>query len=162
MEKHPNLLHVLIGTSLGAGFCPVAPGTAGAVVGVAVWAVLQGLLPAPALTATMVALCVVFTLLGAWSATHLEHYWGPDPSRVVMDETVGVWLPLIIVGPGLWWQAVAALVLFRFFDIVKPLGVRRMERLPAGIGVMADDILAGAYSLLLIAAWQVLQAHGLI
>ena len=101
---------------------------------------------------TMVALCLLFTLLGVWSATHLERYWGQDPSRVVMDETVGVWIPLACVGPGQWWQAVAALVLFRFFDIVKPLGVRQMEKFPAGWGVMADDVLAGIYSLLVLLA----------
>ena len=161
MQDKPRLLHVLIGTTLGAGFCPVAPGTAGAVVGVAVWAVLQWQLTATTLMATMAVLTLLFTLLGAWSATHLERYWGPDPSRVVIDETVGVWLPLIIVGPGQWWQAVAALALFRFFDIVKPLGVRRMEQLPAGIGVMADDVLAGIYSLIIIAAWQLTLTRGI-
>ena len=145
---------MLIGTTLGAGFCPVAPGTAGAVTGLAVWAVLQAWLPAATLTWTMLALCLVFTLLGAWSATHLEHYWGQDPSRVVMDETVGVWIPLVIVAPGQWWQALAALLLFRVFDIVKPLGVRRMEDIPGGWGVMADDVLAGVYSLLILALLQ--------
>lgn len=154
MENRPNLWHVLIGTTLGAGFCPVAPGTAGAVVGVAVWALLQWWLAAPVLMCTMVALCVVFTLLGAWSAGHLERFWGQDPSRVVMDETVGVWIPLVIVAPGQWWQALAALLLFRFFDIVKPLGVRRMEDIPGGWGVMADDVLAGVYSLLILALLQ--------
>jgi phosphatidylglycerophosphatase A len=105
----------------------------------------------------MVALCIVFTLLGAWSAGYLERFWGQDPSRVVMDETVGVWIPLIVVGPGQWWWALAALVLFRFFDIVKPLGVRRMEALPGGWGVMADDVLAGVYSLLILflAQWLI-------
>ena len=146
-----------MGTTLGAGFCPVAPGTAGAVAGVAVWALLQCWLPSHVLTYTMVALCIVFTLLGAWSAGYLERFWGQDPSRVVMDETVGVWIPLIIVGPGQWWWALAALVLFRFFDIVKPLGVRRMEALPGGWGVMADDVLAGVYSLLILflAQWLI-------
>ena len=63
---------------------------------------------------------------------------------------VGVWIPLAVVNPGEWLYIIASLVLFRFFDIVKPLGVRKMENLPGGIGVMADDILAGIYSLVII------------
>ena len=93
------------------------------------------------------------------------------PGWIVIDEVCGVFMTFAFIDPGMLVETdglfsiplfLIGFGLFRFFDIVKPLGVRRMERLPAGIGVMADDILAGAYSLLLIAAWQVLQAHGLI
>lgn len=77
-------------------------------------------------------------------------YWGEDPSRVVIDEMVGVWIPLLVVPDGGWWYVVAAFALFRFFDIVKPLGVRRMERFRGGVGIMMDDILAGIYSAILL------------
>ena len=80
----------------------------------------------------------------------MEKYWGEDPSRVVIDEMVGVWIPLLVVPAGGWWYVVAAFVLFRFFDIVKPLGVRRMERFRGGVGIMMDDILAGVYSAILL------------
>lgn len=80
----------------------------------------------------------------------MEKYWGEDPSRVVIDEMVGVWIPLLVVPAGDWWYVVAAFVLFRFFDIVKPLGVRRMERFRGGVGIMMDDILAGVYSAILL------------
>ena len=73
-----------------------------------------------------------------------------DPSRVVIDEMVGVWIPLLVVPDGGWWYVVAAFALFRFFDIVKPLGVRRMERFRGGVGIMMDDILAGIYSAILL------------
>ena len=72
----------------------------------------------------------------------------------VVDEMVGVWIPLLVVPDGGWWYVVAAFVLFRFFDILKPLGIRRMEALPGGIGVMMDDILSGIYSLILIIGTQ--------
>ena len=89
--------------------------------------------------------------MGAWSSTVAERYWGEDPSRVVIDEVVGQWITLLAV-PAVfsWWHVLAAFVLFRFFDIVKPLGVRKMENFKSGWGIMADDILAGCYGAILI------------
>jgi phosphatidylglycerophosphatase A len=84
-------------------------------------------------------------------------FWGDDPSRVVVDEMVGVWIPLLLAST--WWQALLALLLFRFFDIVKPLGIRSFDRRKGAFWVMFDDILAGIYSaivlylIILIGAW---------
>jgi phosphatidylglycerophosphatase A len=131
----------------------------GALVGILVWWPLHACAPAAVTFGVTLALIVVFTVLGVWSASISERYWGPDPSRVVIDETVGQWialLPVTAVSP--WWTILLAFVLFRFFDIVKPLGVRRMERLPAGYGIMADDILAGVYGALVIILIQRLTA----
>ncbi len=77
-----------------------------------------------------------------------ERYWGPDPVVACVDETVGQWISLlpVVAGVAPWWEIAVSLALFRFFDIVKPLGIRAMERLPRGYGMMADDILAGLYS----------------
>ena len=90
-------------------------------------------------------------LLGAWSSTVAEQYWGEDPSRVVIDEVVGQWIALLAV-PAVfsWWHVLAAFILFRFFDIVKPLGVRQMENFKSGWGIMADDILAGIYGAIIL------------
>lgn len=154
-SKHFPLLPKLIATTLGAGYWPWGPGTAGAIVGLLVW-MLVALMPSVwGAFGVTCALIVVFTALGVWSSTVAERYWGPDPSKAVIDETVGQWitmLPLCAwVGPHswhsgtMWIGAGISLVLFRFFDIAKPLGVRRMEALPAGWGVMADDVLAGIY-----------------
>lgn len=102
---------------------------------------------------------LVFTIAGVWAANKLEPYWGEDPSRVVVDEMVGVWIPLLAVPYSVnwYWYVLAAFILFRAFDIVKPLGVRKMESLPGGVGVMMDDILAGVYSLILLigARWVI-------
>ena len=78
---------------------------------------------------------------------------GEDPSRVVVDEMVGVWIPLLAVPDNdrWYWYVIAAFALFRIFDIVKPLGVRKMENFKGGVGVMMDDVLAGVYSFILIA-----------
>ncbi len=86
-------------------------------------------------------------VLGAYSATKLEPLWGEDSSRVVIDEVLGMMISLVAV-PLNWLNILVAFVLFRFFDIAKPLGVRRMETLfKSGVAVMADDALAGIYSL---------------
>ena len=141
------MFHKLIATSFGAGFSPVAPGTMGALVAVLVWYILSLCMDYSTLQWTLVGLIAVFTVLGVWSATVSERYWGEDPSKVVMDETVGEWIALLAVpAGGHWAYIVAAFVLFRFFDILKPLGVRSMEKLKGGYGIMADDILSGIYA----------------
>ena len=149
MKKFP-LFHKMIATSFGFGYWPWGPGTAGAVFAVIVWiALYYGLAQDYAMIqSVLAALIVVFTILGVWSGTVAERFWGPDPSKVVMDETVGCWIGLLAVPQQgqIWWYVLGAFVLFRFFDIVKPLGVRQMEKFPGGYGIMADDILAGVYS----------------
>lgn len=148
MKKFP-LFHKLIATSFGAGYSPIAPGTMGALVAVAVWYVLWLNLDYYTLQWVVAALVAVFTVLGTWSASISECFWGEDPKRVVMDETVGEWIALLAVpASGHWGYVLAAFVLFRFFDIVKPLGVRSMEKLKGGYGIMGDDILAGIYAAL--------------
>ena len=99
----------------------------------------------------------IFTIAGIRSANAVEPIWGEDPSRVVVDEMVGVWIPLLAAPAGNLWYALAAFALFRLFDIFKPLGIRKMEYLKGGVGVMMDDILAGIYSLILLigARWLI-------
>lgn len=153
MKKAP-LLPIIIATGFGSGFSPFAPGTAGALLATLVWLVLSSFLSFHLLWLLTAVLIVLFTFAGIWSADKLEPYWGEDPSRVVVDEMVGVWIPLLVVPVGNWWYVLAAFILFRLFDIFKPLGIRRMEGLKGGVGVMMDDILAGIYSLILLAGAQ--------
>ena len=151
--KRPSFLPVLIGTGFGSGFSPFAPGTAGALLASIIWIALYFLLPFTVLLWATAALVVLFTFAGIWAANKLESCWGEDPSRVVVDEMVGVWIPLLAVPDNdrWYWYVIAAFALFRIFDIVKPLGVRKMENFKGGVGVMMDDVLAGVYSFILIA-----------
>ncbi|MCW8897563.1 MAG: phosphatidylglycerophosphatase A [Flavobacteriales bacterium] len=140
-------LHKLIATTFGAGFSPFAPGTAGAIVGCAfLWGFNElqyfPTFPNPFL---FVVLILVVALLGIYATNKLEQEWGKDPSKVVIDELVGVWVAMVFV-PFTWLNLLLAFGLFRFFDIAKPLGVRKMEQLKGGLGVMADDVLAGIYA----------------
>lgn len=95
-------------------------------------------LPAGLLTAGLLA-------GGTWAAQRVEPAWGKDSYRVVIDEVAGMWVSLLFI-PITVPRLLAGLLLFRFFDIVKPLYIRRMEKLPGGVGVMMDDVLAGVYA----------------
>lgn len=152
MKHEPPLLPVVIGTGFGAGFWPWGPGTAGSVVATALWFLLHAVMPLAALQLLTLALIVLFTLLGTWATQRLMPFWGDDPSRVVVDEMVGVWVALLAANDG--WTALAALVLFRLFDIVKPLGIRALDRRRGAFWVMADDLLAGLYAAVLIGLMQ--------
>lgn len=150
MKKIP-FYHEMIATGLGVGHFPYGPGTMGALLAILIWYPITTMANHTTWFLITLALILAFTLLGAWSSTVAERYWGEDPSRVVIDEVVGQWITLLAVPVVFsWWHVLAAFVLFRFFDIVKPLGVRKMENFKSGWGIMADDILAGCYGAILI------------
>jgi phosphatidylglycerophosphatase A len=148
--KRPPILPVIIGTGFGAGFWPWGPGTAGAVLATAIWFAMSAVMGQTALIVVTAVLIVVFTILGTWATARLEPFWGEDPSRIVADEMVGVWIPLLLASE--WKTALAALLLFRFFDILKPLGIRKLDERPGAFWVMGDDIAAGIYSAIVLGA----------
>ncbi len=150
MKSNIPAIPMLIATGFGSGFWPWGPGTAGAVFATLLWLVASLFVSVSALIITTFVAVVVFTLAGTWATHRLQPYWGDDPSRVVVDEMIGVWIPLMACRAGEWWYVVAALLLFRFFDIIKPLGIRVLDRRKGAFWVMADDILAGIYSLIVI------------
>ncbi|MDE5652163.1 MAG: phosphatidylglycerophosphatase A [Muribaculaceae bacterium] len=145
----------LIATSFGAGFLPIAPGTWGALLAIVLWLPLY-LWATPGVTFWVTfAAAVVYCFAGTWASSESEKYWGKDPVAACADETVGQWISLLPLSGGVaggvpWWMILVSLALFRFFDIYKPLGIRSMERLPRGYGMMADDILAAIYSVIVL------------
>ncbi|WPQ65763.1 phosphatidylglycerophosphatase A [Chitinophaga sancti] len=140
-------IHKLIATSLGIGYIGKGGGTVAAAVAALVWYLfLAGGHPSNFWT---VLFTVAITLLGIWSGTAVEPYWGKDDKKVVIDEVAGMFVTVLFV-PVTPAYMLAGLVLFRFFDIVKPLYIRRTEALPGGLGVMMDDIVAGIYSNILL------------
>lgn len=152
-ERFP-LLPRMIATSLGAGYLPVAPGTWGAVVAIVIWLPLYLWLPGtPAWIITTLAI-VALAVSGTWASTESEKYWGKDPVVACVDETVGQLISMLPLcgGPETapWWMIAVSLGLFRFFDIFKPLGIRKLEKLPGGLGMMADDVLAAIYSAIIV------------
>jgi phosphatidylglycerophosphatase A len=98
-----------------------------------------------------VALALV-TLVGLWAASRVERALGrKDPGVIVVDEVAGMMLSVLLL-PRTPQVLVAAFLLFRLFDIWKPYPARGSQALPGGLGVMADDLIAGLYALLVVAA----------
>ena len=122
------------------GYLPIAPATwASAVVVLVGW-----FLPVPSLYVTIVALGVG-TVLAVWLCGEAERTLGHDAHPIVLDELIGQSIALL-GAPHSWPVFLAAFALFRLFDIWKPLGVRKVQEWPGGLGVVADDVSAGLMS----------------
>lgn len=154
--------------TVGVGYFPIAPGTVGSLVGaglyVTLWAWIYQLFEIRALRrglnflnvftpqiAFMFVVILFVTMLGIWAASRTERLLQKkDPSVVVIDEVAGQMIALLswpfLSHSG--WTVLTSVVLFRVFDIWKPYPIRRLERLESGLGIMADDVLAGAYALI--------------
>jgi phosphatidylglycerophosphatase A len=132
----------IIATGLSIGYIGKGGGTIAAAACCLAWylAFSGGVDPLVALLVT-----VVMTDLGVWAADGVEPLWGEDSPRVVIDEIAGMGVSLLFL-PVTPVVVLVAFVLFRFFDIAKPLYIRRAESIPGGWGVMADDLLAGLYA----------------
>jgi phosphatidylglycerophosphatase A len=133
-----------LATGFGVGYLPLAPGTAGSLVGIGFWWALnqthhlwlRGLL---------LVLAIALAVWCAGAAAELMHH--PDPSSVIIDEIVA--MPLVMIGLGArWWHVVVAFALFRLFDIWKPPPVSDAEDFSGGIGIVLDDLLAAVYACL--------------
>ena len=134
-------LGLFIATCGYLGYVPVAPGTFGSAAGLVVFAALRWS-GSPALELTVI---ILLFAVGVWSANAAErHFGGVDPAPVILDEVVGMlitlaFLPVNITG------AIVGFLLFRLFDVVKPWPANRLEAVHGGLGVMADDAMAGVY-----------------
>ena len=134
------LFALSIATVFGVGYVPVAPGTFGSAVGLLLWAAL------PQTSLVQAGVIVILFAIGSWCGTVAErHFRGIDPGPVVIDEVMGMLITLFMHPVG-WPGAIAAFYLFRGFDILKPYPADRLERLPGGFGVMADDGMAAVYA----------------
>jgi len=146
-------LHKAITTVMGLGYAPVAPGTFGTM---GAFLFCYGLLHfqgAHTYNPLLVVLSVFLTMIGIYSTDQVTPEWGDDPGKVVVDEFVGYLITLIAV-PFSLKNLIIAFVLFRFFDILKPLGIRYLDKnLKGGTGVMLDDVLAGIYACVVLHAW---------
>jgi phosphatidylglycerophosphatase A len=141
-----------VATFFGAGFLKPGPGTYGSVATVLLWLITARLLhhnTQNLFIATLIALALSIAL-GIPAATRVARESGrKDPGFVVIDEVAGQLVALIAVQPD-WPHALLALLLFRFFDILKPPPIRRLEALPEGIGIVVDDLGAGIYALIVV------------
>lgn len=140
-------------TFFGLGLSPFAPGTVGTLGGVAIAWALAG--SEDYLVWTLVA-AVALYVVGRMSAHWAERIAGKDPGFYVIDEVIGYLVTIAWMGGPTPLTLFVAFVVFRFFDIVKPPPVRRFERIPGGDGILLDDVFAGVYGLIVMAALRVL------
>ncbi len=140
---------VWIATCAGVGYFPVAPGTAGAAVGLGL-VVAAGRLPLgrPWMTTALAAAALVIFAAGVWATGKAEKFFGrTDPAPAVLDEVCGQMITFLRQPDVSWEWLLAGFVLFRIFDVIKPFPARRAEKIIGGWGIMLDDAVAGAYSL---------------
>jgi phosphatidylglycerophosphatase A len=155
----------------GVGYFPTAPGTMGSLVGVGIylllrWATLRFVYsyagvnsflrydPGIVFVAVELVVITVVTLIGIWAASQVERLEAKkDPGKVVIDEVAGQLIALLPVTLLPTWRVwiIIGFLLFRAFDIVKPYPVRQLESLPKGMGIVVDDLGAGAYAAVVLA-----------
>ena len=141
---------LVIATACGAGYSPIAPGTAGSLVALVI------LYLVPFSRAGLVAFFVIVTAAGIWAAQVVEAQIGAkDPGVIVIDEVAGMTLSVLVL-PLTFPVLLVAFVLFRIFDVVKPFPAGRSQAIAGGVGVMIDDLIAGLYALAVVAALRAL------
>ena len=149
MSKTFDKIVLFIAQGAYSGRFPIAPGTAGTIVGVLLYLLLNDLSPL-----WYGAACVGVTVLGTWAAGYADCILGTkDGSSIVIDEIAGFLAAMFLI-PFAWGSVAAGFILFRFFDILKPWPLDRLQDVPGGPGVMLDDIGAAVYTnVILQIAW---------
>ena len=137
-------------TFFGVGYTPIAPGTAGAFVG-GILFYLLGLalinygLDFYTIQIILILIIIAVILISVRSIGKLENTWEHDAQQIVIDEVVGVWIAMLFI-PINWFYFLIAFILFRFFDIVKPLFIKKIDQLKSSWSIMLDDVVAGVYA----------------
>jgi phosphatidylglycerophosphatase A len=137
-----NRFFLIIATGFGVGYSPVAPGTLGTLVAIPIYYFLSDI-PSPLYEITLIG----FFFLSVWISENAQIFFGKkDDQRIVIDEIVGFLITMLWV-PKTFPFIIIGFFLFRFFDILKPFPIRRLERkLKGGFGVVLDDVMAGVYA----------------
>ena len=137
-----NKFFLFLATGFGVGYSPVAPGTLGTLIAIPVYYFLSDI-SSPIYEITLIG----FFFLSVWISENAEIFFGKkDDQRIVIDEIMGFLVTMLWVPPKVI-LIVIGFFLFRFFDILKPFPIRRMEKkLKGGYGVVLDDVMAGVYS----------------
>jgi phosphatidylglycerophosphatase A len=139
-SSHRPLVSLAIATVFGIGYVPVAPGTFGSAAGLILWMVLPGS------TFVQAAAIVALFIVGSIAGSAAERYFRrTDPRQVIIDEVMGMLITLFLNRVSLK-GAFLGFLFFRATDVIKPYPSNRLERLPGGIGVMADDAMAAIYA----------------
>ena len=141
--------YVTIATGFGVAYLtPIAKATLASAVTIVVFAALNW--GESAINPWLIAAIAVSFFVGVAVSARVKTDEDPDPSRVVIDEVAGQLAAVLILTTVSWWSMLAAFLLFRIFDVLKPLGIRRLEDIPNGWGIMLDDLAAGLLAAVII------------
>ena len=136
-------------TAFYSGYSPIAPGTAGTMVGLALYFILYLAFGRISWAVHGVLVIVLFYPAVKLCDAGEKYYGKKDPPEVVIDEVIGIWISLLM-HPFSIIKAVLAFFIFRILDILKPFPAGRVQRLKGGLGIMMDDVVAGIYTNLII------------
>jgi phosphatidylglycerophosphatase A len=140
-------VHKIIASFGGIGYIGKGGGTVAAIIACLPWYFAQ---TGKEINFTYQFIAAIgITIVGIWSSGKMDAIWGKDDKKVVIDEVAGMYISLLFL-PSTILVILTGLILFRFFDIVKPLYIKKTEQLPGGWGVMMDDVLAGIYANMLL------------
>jgi phosphatidylglycerophosphatase A len=138
--RTPSFLTRFIATGAFSGYSPIASGTAGSLVGLLIYCV-------PGIEAFVILgpVIVISFIAGVITSSKMEHVFGKDPSIVVIDEVVGMWISLLFI-PKTILLAFLCFFWFRIYDIIKPPPARQIDATTGGLGIMLDDVVAAIYA----------------
>ncbi len=142
-----TFLDKLVATGLGSGLSPAAPGTVGSVVGLLVY-----FIPGFEKPYIIIPAIALFFTWGIFAAGRMEKEYGHDPSRVVLDEIVAMWISLVFIPKKLFLIAIAFLI-FRMLDIFKPFPANYFDKKSGGLFIMLDDFVCGVFTNILLQAY---------
>ncbi len=129
----------IIATGFGSGYSPLMPGTAGSFIALMIFILV------PLDNVSWLIICLIVFFTGIWAAQIVEKEHGKDPGLVVIDEFVGQWISLLFL-PRIFLVFIAAFIIFRILDILKPFPANDSQKLAHGWGIMIDDVIAGIYT----------------
>ncbi len=144
-----NRLAVALATWFGCGYWPWGPGTLGSLAALLIAIALHVYLGSGRLT--LLVLTILLLVPAVWASTRTARLVNKqDPGLIVIDEVLGQWVTLLGATVFVWKSFLAGFLLFRLLDIWKPFPIRRLEKLPEGSGIVADDLAAGLYGALIL------------
>jgi len=138
-----NFFEKIIGSGFYSGYSPIASGTVGSAVGIIIY-----LVPGFENLFIIIPATLVLFVYGIFIGTKFEAEYGKDPAQCTVDEVVGTWISLIAL-PKTIFIIIAAFLLWRILDIIKPPPARNLEKLKGGLGIMIDDVVSGVYTLII-------------
>lgn len=138
-----NFFEKLLGSGFYSGYSPFVSGTIGSLVAIGLF-----MIPGFEQLVIIIPAIVIFFIYGVFVGDKFEKQYGKDPAECTIDEFVGTWISLIAL-PKTIWILTAAFILWRILDIIKPPPARNLEKIKGGLGIMLDDVVSGAYTLII-------------